>query len=90
MKLDIHELMDPALRKPVGGCSLRFPHECQLHEGQIRGDWNEVYQTSGPYRVNKECILERGARMARRDDREYRGVFEEGATQPAGMPRLER
>ncbi len=46
MKLDIHELMDPALRKPVGDCSLKFPHECQLHEGQIRGDWNEVYHTS--------------------------------------------
>ena len=43
MKLDIHELMDPALRKPVGDCSLKFPHECKLHEGKMRGDWNDVY-----------------------------------------------
>jgi NADH-quinone oxidoreductase subunit I len=43
MKLDIHELMDPVLRKPVGDCSLKFPHQCQLHDGQMRGAWNEVY-----------------------------------------------
>src|SRR5207247_3185427 len=30
---------------------------------------------------------ERGAPMARRDDREYRAIFEGGATQPAGMHR---
>ena len=46
MKLDIHELMDPALRKPVGGCSLKFPHQCKLHDGQLRGAWNEVYGES--------------------------------------------
>jgi len=28
--------------------------------------------TSGLYRLNEDQIAERGARMARRDDREYR------------------
>ena len=37
MKLDIHELMNPTLRKPVGDCSLKFPHECRLHGGQMGG-----------------------------------------------------
>jgi hypothetical protein len=45
--------------------------------------------TSGLYRLNQCRIPERGARMARRDDREYSNVFEGGATQPAGMPRPE-
>ena len=40
MKLDIHELMDPRLRKPVEDCSLRFPHQCRLVGGQTKGDWN--------------------------------------------------
>ena len=39
MKLDIHELMNPRLRKPVGACSLTFPHECQLSGGQMKGSW---------------------------------------------------
>ena len=39
MKLDIHELMDPALRKPVGKCSLKFPHECRLAGGRMTGDF---------------------------------------------------
>lgn len=45
MKLDIHELMDPTLRKPLGDCDcgLKFPHECRLHGGQMRGSWNEIY-----------------------------------------------
>ena len=43
MKLDIHELMDPGLRKPVTDCSLKFPHECRLHGGEMKGGWNEVY-----------------------------------------------
>ena len=45
MKLDIHELMDPALRKPIGecNCSLKFPHECKLSGGQMKGDWDGVY-----------------------------------------------
>jgi NADH-quinone oxidoreductase subunit I len=40
MKLDIHELMNPALRKPVTECSLRFPHQCRLADGQLKGAWN--------------------------------------------------
>ena len=39
MKLDIHELMNPALRKPVGSCSLAFPHECRLASGQVKDGW---------------------------------------------------
>ena len=39
MRLDIHELMDPALRKPIGDCSLEFPHKCSLTEGGIKGSW---------------------------------------------------
>ena len=53
MKLDIHELMNPALRKPVGQCSLKFPHQCRLPGGQVKGDWNAVYpETSfGAFKV---------------------------------------
>jgi NADH-quinone oxidoreductase subunit I len=40
MKLDIHELMNPALRKPIGECSLKFPHQCRLADGEMRGGWN--------------------------------------------------
>ncbi len=43
MKLDIHELMDPKIRKPVGECRLKFPHQCALHGNQQRGSWKEVY-----------------------------------------------
>ena len=43
IKLDIHELMNPALRKPVGECSLTFPHQCRPSGGQMKGDWNAVY-----------------------------------------------
>jgi NADH-quinone oxidoreductase subunit I len=40
MKLDIHELMDPALRKPITECTLPFPHQCRLAGGQMKGDWS--------------------------------------------------
>ena len=45
MKLDIHELMNPALRKPLpeGSCTLKFPHVCQLSGGHVKGSWEEVY-----------------------------------------------
>jgi hypothetical protein len=32
-------LMNPGLRKPVADCNLRFPHECRVLGGQIKGDW---------------------------------------------------
>lgn len=44
MKLDIHELMNPALRKPVQHCNLKFPHLCQIEGGHLRGSWDEVYR----------------------------------------------
>ena len=43
MKLDIHELMDPKLRKPVTQCALKFPHKCALHGGEEVGSWKAVY-----------------------------------------------
>jgi NADH-quinone oxidoreductase subunit I len=39
MKLDIHELMNPALRKPVRECSLKFPHICRHDGGLMKGSW---------------------------------------------------
>lgn len=39
MRLDIHELMDPSLRKPIAGCGLDFPHECSLTGGEMKGSW---------------------------------------------------
>src|SRR5262245_48231705 len=43
--------------------------------------------TSGLSASVVQRISERGARMARRDDREYREYLPGVATQPAGMPR---
>jgi NADH-quinone oxidoreductase subunit I len=43
MKLDIHQLMKPELRKPVETCDLKFPHQCQIHGGRMEGDWKAVY-----------------------------------------------
>ena len=43
MKLDIHELMDPKIRKPVPECKLKFPHQCKLHGGKMEGSWGAVY-----------------------------------------------
>lgn len=34
MKLDIHELMNPKLRKPNIECNLKFPHQCRVHTKQ--------------------------------------------------------
>jgi len=39
MRLDIHELMDPELRKPIGDCNLKFPHQCGLTDGKMKGGW---------------------------------------------------
>ncbi len=42
MQLDMHELMDPQLRKPIQDCDLKFPHQCGLADGETRGSWEEV------------------------------------------------
>ena len=42
MQLDIHELMDPALRKPIHDCSLEFPHQCKVTDGEMKGSWEAV------------------------------------------------
>ena len=43
-------------------------------------------QTSGPSTLNKGQIAERGARMARRDDREYREYLREEQHRQPGAP----
>ncbi len=43
MKLDIHELMDPKLRKATKKCDLKFPHKCSFHNGEMTGSWQGVY-----------------------------------------------
>ena len=47
MQLDIHELMDPKLRKPVGDCDLKFPHKCELTGGEMKGSWDGVDSSKG-------------------------------------------
>jgi len=46
MRLDIHELMNPLLRKPIRECNLKFPHKCQLNGGQMTGSWDLSRQVS--------------------------------------------
>ncbi len=40
MRLDIHELMNPELRKPLTDCGLSFPHQCQVTGGELKGSWD--------------------------------------------------
>jgi NADH-quinone oxidoreductase subunit I len=42
MRLDIHELMNPGLRKPILECNLTFPHQCSLKGGKVTGQWASV------------------------------------------------
>ncbi len=42
MQLDIHELMDPKLRKPIGDCNLKFPHTCKVTGEESKGSWDDV------------------------------------------------
>jgi hypothetical protein len=44
---------------------------------------------SGLYRLNEDQIAERGARMARRDDREYREYLREEQRSQPGCPARE-
>ena len=46
MRLDIHQLMDPQLRKPVTNCSLDFPHQCEVTGGEMKGGWDQVRKHS--------------------------------------------
>jgi hypothetical protein len=46
-------------------------------------------RTSGLSTLNKDWIPERGARIARRDDREYREYLREEQRREAGCPRPE-
>jgi len=50
MKLDIHELMNPSLRKPLTECMLEFPHQCRLASGETsarRDRVTDVARTAG-------------------------------------------
>ena len=49
MRLDIHELMNPALRKPILECNLTFPHKCQISGGQMKGSWDGLAKQSVPH-----------------------------------------
>ncbi len=42
MRLDIHELMDPKLRKPITDCGLKFPHTCKVTGEEMKGSWESV------------------------------------------------
>ena len=42
MQLDIHELTDSSLRKPIEACGLDFPHQCKLADGGEKGSWDAV------------------------------------------------
>ena len=53
MKLDMHELMDPSMRKPRKECKLKFPHKCAIHNGQVRGSWQEIYHKE-PSKITEE------------------------------------
>ena len=40
MQLDIHELMNPELRKPLRECGLDFPHKCGVTGEEMKGSWS--------------------------------------------------
>ena len=44
MRLDIHELMNPTLRKPLDNCELSFPHQCELNSNKMTGSWKSIDQ----------------------------------------------
>ena len=48
-----------------------------------------VKSSSGPSTLNEDQIAERGARMARRDDREYREYLREEQRRQPGCPARE-
>ena len=41
MQLDIHALMDPQIRGPIKDCSLEFPHQCKVNDGEMKGAWEK-------------------------------------------------
>ncbi len=55
MRLDIHELMDPGLRKPISHCNLKFPHHCELTGGNMKGSWDMLPTDHRPS-ASGQCI----------------------------------
>jgi hypothetical protein len=49
----------------------------------------DTFATSGLYPLNEDQIAERGARLARRDDREYREYLREEQRRQTGCPARE-
>ena len=41
MWLDIHELINPGVRKPVSHCDQQFPRRCAQAGGEMKGSWDE-------------------------------------------------
>jgi len=58
---------------------------------RLKADTTYLYEmaSSGPSTLNKDQIAERGARMARRDDREYREYLREEQRSQPGCPARE-
>jgi len=48
MRLDIHELMNPTMRKPIRECNLTFPHQCKVSGGQMKGSWDGIARHAVP------------------------------------------
>ena len=68
---------------PQGGPTCRLTNLTQVLRFQL------VKASSGPYTLNEDQIAERGARMARRDDREYREYLREEQRRQPGCPARE-
>ena len=79
--------VDPARDGRRQGCGHWRGHGCRHGLRDSSDSLCDSWTTSGLYRLNEDQIAERGARMARRHAPRIPGVFEGGATQPAGMPR---
>ena len=67
-----------------------LPGQIERHRPAIRLDRDrELKEPSGLSTLNKYQIAERGARMARRDDREYREYLREEQRSQPGCPARE-
>ncbi len=53
MKMDIHQLMNPELRKPNIECNLKFPHECRVHAPAATGSTPQQQRSDLPAVVRR-------------------------------------
>src|SRR5437773_9147544 len=75
--LDAHKNLLTCLILRINGCE------------NFRDDTPALSIASGPSTLNEDQIAERGARMARRDDRGYREYLREEQRRQAGCPARE-